>query len=80
MTADGFQAPDVELFFEFLRSQVVCAGQFDGLDAKTANLVERSRHTVGELSAQTVKLEPNRAGEARADAGGMAVRRGQEIR
>ena len=40
MAADRLQSFGIELFFEFFRREIVGAGQFDVLDAKTADPVE----------------------------------------
>src|SRR3989442_8891894 len=75
MTADRFKSLGGELFFEFLRREIVSAGQFDELDAKAVDLIECCRHTIAELSTKAVKLEADRSFEIWTNAGRMFVRR-----
>src|SRR5439155_18211347 len=63
MTADRFKSISGELFFEFLRREIVSAGQFDVLDAESADLIECAQDTITELSAEAVKLEADRSFE-----------------
>ena len=63
------------MFFEFLRQEIVGAGQFDVFDAKSADLIECGRDTITELSAQAVKLEADRSFEVWTNACRTFVRR-----
>ena len=74
MTADRFQSLGVELFFEFLRSEFVSAGQLDVLNAKAADAVESRWNILGELLAQAVELKPDRPFETGSGAGRMLIR------
>src|SRR5204863_8139626 len=75
MTAHRFEPPGVELFLEFLRREIVSAGQFDVLDSKAADLIECRRDIISELSSETVKLEADWSLEIRTDASRMFARR-----
>jgi hypothetical protein len=61
MPADRFEPLGGELFFEFLGREIVRAGQFDVLDPKVADQIERRRDTIAELGPQAVKLEADRS-------------------
>src|SRR5207247_11258299 len=74
MTADRFKSISSELFFEFLRREIVSAGQFDVLDAESADLIECAQDAITELSAEAVKLEADRSFEIWTNAGRMVVR------
>src|SRR5947209_16332374 len=61
MTADWSKSLGRELFFKFLRRKIVRAGQFDVLDAESADPIECGRDTITELSTEAVKLEADRS-------------------
>ena len=59
------QPPLIQLGLEFLRREVVRAGKLHIREAHIAHLIECARHVLGELIAQTVKLQSQRPLEAR---------------
>ena len=67
--ADRFESALAQLGREFLRREIVSAGQLHEFDAEAFDFVERVRHVFLELLAQAVKLQPDRSFETRADAG-----------
>jgi hypothetical protein len=67
VAADRFEAALFEFLFEFFRRQIVGAGEFDFLEAERFGFVERHIDVLAEISAQTVKLQPDRPFKAFAD-------------
>ena len=67
--SDRLEAVGNEQLLEFLRTQIVSARQLDILESVIPNSLQRGGHTVGEVSAQAVKLQTDWTREARAESG-----------
>ena len=69
MAADGLETFGVELLFELVGRELVGAGEFDVLNPKVANPVERRGNVLRELISKTVELQADWPFEAYAGAG-----------